>query len=139
MTTRWILFFALILPIWKLWKRLPLMLDLGTYFGSWFLVLLVSFGIARLLSSRFFRKLVDGDGKAVLVTGCDTGFGNLLAKRLSRNGFMVYAGCLNASSEDACELSKEPNVHVLQLDVTKEEEMDNALVAVKNTLGTKSK
>ncbi|KAH6923553.1 hypothetical protein HPB50_002192 [Hyalomma asiaticum] len=137
MKTRWMLFFALIYPVWQFWNRLPFLLELGSYFGSGFLVLLVSFGTARFLYSRFFRKLVDGDGKAVLVTGCDTGFGNLLAKRLSRDGFMVYAGCLNASSEEAGELAKESNIHVLQMDVTNEAEVDSALDAVKSTLGQK--
>ncbi|XP_037272259.2 retinol dehydrogenase 7 isoform X1 [Rhipicephalus microplus] len=137
MKTRWMLFFALIYPVWQFWNRLPLLLELGTYFGSGFLVVMISFGTARYLSAKLFRSLVDGDGKAVLITGCDTGFGNLLARRLSRDGFLVYAGCLQSSSEDACELAKEPNVRVLQMDVTKEEEIDSALDAVKSSLGEK--
>ena len=32
--------------------------------------------------------------KAVLITGCDTGFGNLLAKRLANEGVTVFAACL---------------------------------------------
>ncbi|KAL3211696.1 hypothetical protein MRX96_008398 [Rhipicephalus microplus] len=137
MKTRWMLFFALIYPVWQFWNRLPLLPELGTYFGSGFLVVMISFGTARYLSAKLFRNLVDGDGKAVLITGCDTGFGNLLARRLSRDGFLVYAGCLQSSSEDACELAKEPNVRVLQMDVTKEEEIDGALDAVKSSLGEK--
>lgn len=34
------------------------------------------------------------EGKAVLVTGCDTGFGHALAKHLHKLGFTVFAGCL---------------------------------------------
>ena len=34
------------------------------------------------------------EGKAVLVTGCDKGFGHALAKQLHANGFTVFAGCL---------------------------------------------
>lgn len=33
-------------------------------------------------------------GKAVLVTGCDCGFGHALAKHLHKLGFTVFAGCL---------------------------------------------
>lgn len=33
-------------------------------------------------------------GKAVLITGCDTGFGHALAKHLHKLGFTVFAGCL---------------------------------------------
>ncbi|ELK17613.1 D-beta-hydroxybutyrate dehydrogenase, mitochondrial [Pteropus alecto] len=32
--------------------------------------------------------------KAVLVTGCDSGFGFSLAKHLHSKGFLVFAGCL---------------------------------------------
>ena len=32
--------------------------------------------------------------KAVLVTGCDSGFGFSLAKHLHSRGFLVFAGCL---------------------------------------------
>lgn len=34
------------------------------------------------------------EGKAVLMTGCDKGFGHALAKRLHAKGFTVFAGCL---------------------------------------------
>ncbi|XP_075727341.1 retinol dehydrogenase 7 isoform X2 [Rhipicephalus microplus] len=68
MKTRWMLFFALIYPVWQFWNRLPLLLELGTYFGSGFLVVMISFGTARYLSAKLFRSLVDGDGKAVLIT-----------------------------------------------------------------------
>ncbi|CAH1252126.1 HSD17B6 [Branchiostoma lanceolatum] len=32
--------------------------------------------------------------KTVLITGCDTGYGNLLARRLDQLGLRVFAGCL---------------------------------------------
>jgi len=35
------------------------------------------------------------EGKAVLVTGCDGGFGHALAKHLHELGFTVFAGCLS--------------------------------------------
>ena len=31
----------------------------------------------------------------VLITGCDTGFGRILAVRLAKKGFKVYAACLS--------------------------------------------
>lgn len=33
-------------------------------------------------------------GKAVFITGCDSGFGHALAKHLHKLGFTVFAGCL---------------------------------------------
>ncbi|KAK8784609.1 hypothetical protein V5799_009029 [Amblyomma americanum] len=92
--------------------------------------------LARFLWRRLFVKLVNGDGRAVLITGCDTGFGNMLAKRLSQEGFMVYAGCLDSNSEGAMVLKKSRNVKVMQLDVTKDNQVDEALDSVKKDLGS---
>ncbi|CAO2631528.1 D-beta-hydroxybutyrate dehydrogenase, mitochondrial (Fragments) [Lemmus lemmus] len=36
----------------------------------------------------------EASGKAVLITGCDSGFGFSLAKHLHSKGFLVFAGCL---------------------------------------------
>ena len=33
-------------------------------------------------------------GKAIVITGCDTGFGHDLSLRLVARGMIVYAGCL---------------------------------------------
>lgn len=40
------------------------------------------------------------EGKAVLITGCDKGFGHALAKLLHTKGFTVFAGCLLAVSSN---------------------------------------
>ncbi|CAN8023193.1 unnamed protein product, partial [Ixodes persulcatus] len=71
--------------------------------------------------------------------GCDTGFGHLLAKRLAKEGFYVFAGCLFSDGDDAKELKSLPNVHVLQLDVTKEGQVELALEEVKKSLGSRGK
>lgn len=69
-------------------------------------------------------------GKAVLITGSDTGFGHALAKLLSDKGVTVFAGVLDENSPGAEELRRhgsvfpqgpegpEGSLHVLQLDVT---------------------
>ncbi|KAH7933696.1 hypothetical protein HPB49_015952 [Dermacentor silvarum] len=137
MKTRWILFFMLVVPLWEVCKRWPFLTQCATYFGSACLVLLASFWLAQFLWSNALTKHVEGDGKAVLVTGCDTGFGNLLAKRLSNERFFVYAGCLDANGDGARELSKNSSIQVVQMDVTNEDQIENALVTIKNTLGTR--
>ncbi|XP_063587881.1 D-beta-hydroxybutyrate dehydrogenase, mitochondrial-like [Penaeus indicus] len=75
-------------------------------------------------------------GKAVLVTGCDSGFGYALALRLDALGFHVFAGCLQASGESARDLasSASSRLRVIQLDITKEEEVNAALKEVKDLL-----
>lgn len=43
---------------------------------------------------------IQAEGKAVLITGCDKGFGHALAKQLHARGFTVFAGCLLAVSNN---------------------------------------
>ncbi|XP_050718635.1 11-beta-hydroxysteroid dehydrogenase type 2-like isoform X2 [Eriocheir sinensis] len=59
-------------------------------------------------------------GKAVLITGCDTGFGFALAQHLDALGFRVIACCLARDGEGAKKLraSASSRLHILQLDVT---------------------
>ncbi len=42
-------------------------------------------------------KKLDPSGRWVVITGCDTGFGRLLAERLHSEGYRVLAGCLTAA------------------------------------------
>ncbi|XP_030410172.1 D-beta-hydroxybutyrate dehydrogenase, mitochondrial-like [Gopherus evgoodei] len=67
-------------------------------------------------------------GRAVLITGCDSGFGHLLALRLHRLGFTVFAGCLCPGGEGARRLLREAasgsgRLRVLPLDVTRERDV----------------
>ena len=52
----------------------------------------------------------------IAISGCDTGFGLMLASRLAANGHRVLAGCLTAESGSG--LSELPSVTVHALDVT---------------------
>ncbi len=65
-------------------------------------------------------------GKSVLVTGCDTGFGLILAKRLQKMGATVFAGCLSKDSDGAKELDALSNVHTIKLDVTQDDDWESA-------------
>lgn len=40
----------------------------------------------------------------IVSTGCDTGFGHLMALNLNETGFTVFAGCLNPNSNDSLSL-----------------------------------
>ena len=68
--------------------------------------------------------------RSVLITGCDTGFGLILARHLHSMGMTVFAGCLLkesgiAGAKELLELGSD-RMHVLQLDVTKDEDWDTA-------------
>ncbi|XP_042888445.1 D-beta-hydroxybutyrate dehydrogenase, mitochondrial-like isoform X2 [Penaeus japonicus] len=106
--------------------KVAIHLSFGMTFASSFLVL----GGLYLLVASFEIK---AKGKAVLVTGCDSGFGHALAQRLDSLGFRVFAGCLRAHEEGAQRLqfSASSRLHVLQLDITKEEQVNKALQEVK--------
>ncbi|KAJ7324458.1 hypothetical protein JRQ81_017478 [Phrynocephalus forsythii] len=77
-------------------------------------------------------------GKAVLITGCDKGFGHALAHHLHARGFTVFAGCLmkDRGGDGARQLERvgSERLHVLQLDVCSEEEVAKALRLVRENL-----
>nr|KAG5705198.1 hypothetical protein BaRGS_011224 [Batillaria attramentaria] len=65
-------------------------------------------------------RVGDYSKKHVLITGCDTGFGNLLAKRLDGLGFNVFAGCLTSAGAEKLQMTCSQRVTTLLLDVTNE-------------------
>lgn len=74
--------------------------------------------------------------KAVIISGCDRGFGHALAVRLDQMGFKVFAGCLFKGGEGAEALKAKcsKRLHILQLDVTDPEQVDSAFITVKENL-----
>ena len=73
---------------------------------------------------------------AALITGCDTGFGNLLARKLDGDGFKVYACCLFPDGEGAKQLKADCSglLQIVKLDVTKDEDVDEAYKRVDRDL-----
>jgi NAD(P)-dependent dehydrogenase (short-subunit alcohol dehydrogenase family) len=73
--------------------------------------------------------------------GCDSGFGHELAKGLDKLGVTVFAGCLFPESAGATELKAvcSDRLHILHLDVTKKEHVQNVVETVRNSLGVRSK
>ena len=70
----------------------------------------------------------------VMITGCDTGFGNMLAKRLDAMGFSVFAGCLTEKGEDDIKKACSNRVKVITLDVTSTESIEKAYDVVRSAL-----
>lgn len=94
----------------------------GSMWVTALLLLLVLLLLVLLLGRRGASRL-EPAGRAVLITGCDSGFGHLLALRLHRLGFTVFAGCLCPGGAGARRLQREAaagagRLRVLRLDVT---------------------
>ncbi|CAB1330727.1 unnamed protein product [Coregonus sp. 'balchen'] len=92
-----------------------------------------------LLSRRRRNQGVIGAGRAVLITGCDSGFGHHLARGLDARGFVVFAGCLFPNGDGAQTLHRESsiNMNILKLDVTKNEDVTQARTVVQSNLPEK--
>nr|ANA78439.1 11-beta-hydroxysteroid dehydrogenase 2 [Monopterus albus] len=78
-------------------------------------------------------------GKAVFITGCDSGFGNATAKRLDAMGFEVFATVLDLSGDGARELQRtcSPRLTLLQVDITQPQQIQQALLDTRTKLGLK--
>merc|ERR1712216_76404 len=84
-----------------------------------------------LIRRRWRRELTDGE--CILVTGCDSGFGFIIARAIaSHTKATVFAG--RVTDEGAQRLRKlGARVEVLQLDVTKDADVDMAVKAVESS------
>lgn len=76
--------------------------------------------------------------KAVLVTGCDSGIGHAVVRKLDSLGMKVYAACLDTNSPGAVSLHNNcsENVHILQLDVTNKKDIENVVSFINNKVSS---
>lgn len=73
--------------------------------------------------------------KHVFITGCDSGFGNLLARQLDRKGFKVIAGCLTEKGASDLAAVTSPRLKTLLLDVTDSASIRSAAEFVSREVG----
>ncbi|OCT95721.1 hypothetical protein XELAEV_18013409mg [Xenopus laevis] len=87
--------------------------------------------------NRQRQKLQNLTEKYVLITGCDSGFGNLAAKQLDARGLQVLAACL--TEKGAGDLKKETSsrLQTVILDVTDSQRVTVVAEWVANTVGKK--
>jgi NAD(P)-dependent dehydrogenase (short-subunit alcohol dehydrogenase family) len=97
---------------------------------------LILFFVIYKILDRLLRLFYIGkyNERYILVTGCDMGFGNILAKRLDRLGCHVFAACLTESGGAALKSQCSQNLQVLNLDVSNQESVQKAFDIVKATL-----
>ncbi|KAM9305688.1 dehydrogenase/reductase SDR family member 9 [Gastrophryne carolinensis] len=74
-------------------------------------------------------------GKYVLITGCDSGFGNHAARTFDNLGFRVLATCLTESGATALKLETSNRLKTVLLDVTKAEDVQRVSEWVKEEVG----
>ncbi|XP_030052649.1 retinol dehydrogenase 5 [Microcaecilia unicolor] len=86
---------------------------------------------------RDSRTITNFQDKYVFITGCDTGFGNLLAKRLDRKRFRVLAGCFTQKGADDLQKATSPNLKTTLLDVTSTESIKKTVEWVRAEVGVK--
>lgn len=79
----------------------------------------------------------DPSMKYVYITGCDTGFGNLLAKHLDQLGFRVIAGCYTEKGEDELKKATSDRLTTLDLDVSNAQSVSKAAASIKAMVGEK--
>ena len=103
----------------------------------WFyLVTLV--GLYHLLRWYRERQVVSHlQDKYVFITGCDSGFGNLLARQLDRRGMRVLAACLTEKGAEQLRNKTSDRLETVILDVTKTESIVAATQWVKERVGNR--
>ncbi|XP_050770165.1 retinol dehydrogenase 16-like isoform X2 [Gymnogyps californianus] len=73
--------------------------------------------------------------KYVLITGCDTGFGNLLARQLDARGLRVLAACLTETGAAQLRAAASPRLQTVLLDVTSSQSITAAAAWVREHVG----
>ncbi|KAG8432405.1 hypothetical protein GDO86_016884 [Hymenochirus boettgeri] len=82
-------------------------------------------------------KIKDAREKYVFITGCDSGFGNLLAQRLHQKGFTVIAACLTEKGSQELQACTSPALKTVILNLTNTKSIDNAVEFVAEETGSK--
>ena len=94
-------------------------------FGMWYVLLWAIFRLFIRPFARKYSKLTHG---AVLVTGCDYGFGRNIALHLHKRGATVFAGCLNEAAAEKLVAAVPPEsrsrMRAVVMDVTSQRDVD---------------
>uniref|UniRef100_UPI00398F6BFF retinol dehydrogenase 7-like isoform X1 n=2 Tax=Pristiophorus japonicus TaxID=55135 RepID=UPI00398F6BFF len=83
------------------------------------------------------KRIKNVSDKHVYITGCDSGFGNMLAKHLDQQGFHVLAACFTEKGAQELKNSTSSRLKTFQLDVVKSESINKAAEFVKSEVKEK--
>ncbi|XP_068519673.1 LOW QUALITY PROTEIN: retinol dehydrogenase 5 [Anas acuta] len=95
----------------------------------------LAWALGWLLRDR--RRLPSVQDKHVFITGCDSGFGNLLARRLARRGYRVLAACLTPKGAEGLQRGCAGHLRTTLLDVTRTDSIQRAAEWVREEVGEK--
>ncbi|XP_077144307.1 11-beta-hydroxysteroid dehydrogenase type 2 [Ranitomeya variabilis] len=111
-------FFLLVIFEWFCHLYLPILLGM----------VLLSSACWYVLTLAAPRRRFPVAGKAVFITGCDSGFGNAAAHKMDQMGFSVIASVLDLQSPGAKDLQKRcsDQLTIIQMDLTKPEDIKRA-------------
>ncbi|KAM6894108.1 retinol dehydrogenase 7-like [Xenentodon cancila] len=84
---------------------------------------------------RELPRVPDKGNKYVYITGCDSGFGNLLSRHLDKKGFRVIAGCFTEKGEEELKKSCSGKLITTHLDVTSKDSVAKAAAMIKEKVG----
>ncbi|KAI6062335.1 Retinol dehydrogenase 16 [Aix galericulata] len=92
--------------------------------------------LSYLPSALADRQTVPGlSEKFVLITGCDSGFGSLLARQLDARGLRVLAGCLTEPGAATLRAATSQRLQTILLDVTSSASIAAATAWVRERVG----
>ncbi|XP_035860251.1 retinol dehydrogenase 7-like isoform X2 [Sander lucioperca] len=83
------------------------------------------------------RRVSNKEDKYVYITGCDSGFGNLLARHLDKLGFNVIACCYTEKGEDELKENASDRLRTFHLDVTDSKSVSETAALIKTLVGQK--
>ena len=81
------------------------------------------------------RQCLPASDAFIFITGCDSGFGRLLALRLDQRGFRVLASCLTPSGAEDLQRVASSRLHTTLLDVTDPQSIRQAVKWVETHVG----
>ncbi|KAJ0062311.1 hypothetical protein NL108_007521 [Boleophthalmus pectinirostris] len=99
----------------------------------YFLALVALYYVYRWI--REIPRVSDKSNKYVYITGCDTGFGNLLARHLDKMGFRVIAGCYSEKGEEDLKKSCSERLTAVHLDVVSKDSVAKVATLIKDKVG----
>ncbi|XP_026218189.1 retinol dehydrogenase 7-like isoform X2 [Anabas testudineus] len=86
---------------------------------------------------RELPRVSDKGSKYVYITGCDSGFGNLLARHLDKQGFRVIAACFTEKGEEDLKKSCSGNLITTHLDVRSNDSIAKVAAMIKDKVGAR--